>query len=786
MHQRLFVLIASFLFIIQLKSQSGDYRKYMSEGNHLLLENLHMKALTQYQFAYKIDSTNPYLNFKIGVCYLKHPNQKHLAENYLGVAVKNISKKNYDEDPVSKTAPPIALFYYGNALHLDYKFDEAIKMYEEYKNAIDIKKYPDEGLVADRYIKISQTAKERKANPAAITTYNLGDSVNSRFNEISPLISADERMLLFTYAGPLSTGASMNILTDDDAFFEDIFVCYKNPDGTWSKPDTLPGNVNTFAHEATVWLSADAQMLILYRDDKGDGNLYQSFWNGNEWSSPVRMSPEINSTYWEPSACLSPDGNVLYFVSDRPGGIGDRDIYRCKKLPNGNWSKPFNLGDKINTPFAEESPFIPPSGNSLFFSSQGHSTMGGFDIFEIRLDSLGDLTGEIKALPYPINTTDDEEFYIISPDEKRAYYASAHEALDGFGEQDIYMLKLKSDSVPSEVNLFTLFKGRIKHEKGLPLPEGIVINVTDIKSGELQGIYRPQRNGNFAAILNPNNNYNFSYELGDRKFFTEDIEIKSDSDYSVIDREIIYKEPEKIVVEPKVVKQYTTISIKVVDLKNFKPEPGAKIKIEEELIAGQVASMEPIELIANDKGVKDSIILEAGKHYLVTASFREFVGESEQLSTVGQGKKKLSKSIYVSTSSETYNVDSLVNGKFIHYFEFNITDVEHYRNYPQFLDSIDSSIVRTGQITVIIKASASHIPTRFPGGLKALAKMRGETLESKLTEHLIDKGIDVSKIKYELTTVVEGPAYTKDYRKKIREYEKYQYVEAYIKPPNPK
>ena len=776
-------LVFSGCFSLIMLSQSAEYRGYVSEGNHLLLENLYMKALTQYQFAYKIDSANPYLNYKIGVCYLKHPNQKHLAENFLSLAIKNISKKNTDEDPSSQTAPPIALFYYANALHLDYKFDEAIQFYENYKTYIDAKKYPDEIATVERYLQMTKTAIDRVKNPADVTITNMGDSVNSKYSEIAPLLSADERMMIFTYAGPLSTGASMNILTDDDSYFEDIFVCYKNPDGTWSKPDTLPGNVNSFSHDASVALSPDGQTLIMYRDDRGDGNLYQSHWNGIEWSQPIKFSSEINSTYWEPSACLSPDENTLYFVSDRPGGVGDRDLYRCKKLPNGLWSKPFNLGPKINTPWAEESPFISPSGNIMYFSSQGHSSMGGFDIFQVELDSFGDPSGDIKALPYPINTTDDEEFYILSPNGKRAYYASSHEGYDGFGEQDIYVLNLKNDAVEENLVTLALFKGHIKHEKGIQIPDGIVINVTNTQTGELHGIYRPQRNGNFATILVPDNSYEFSYEHESRKFYTETIEIKSDSDYSEIDKEIIYKEPVKVVLEEKKEKTFNMVSIKVIDLRNFQPEPGAKIKIEEEIKVGQLAETPPMEFIADVKGVKDSIMLESGKNYLVTASFREFTGESEALSTKNQGKKKITKNIYVNTSKETYNVDSLVNGRFIHYFEFNITDIEHYKNYPQFLDSIDSSIVRLGSITVVIKASASHIPTRYPGGLKGLAKMRGETLESKLSQHLIDKGIDVSKIKYELSTVIDGPAYTKDFIKKIRQYEKYQFVEAYIKPP---
>ncbi|MBC7863342.1 MAG: PD40 domain-containing protein, partial [Bacteroidia bacterium] len=285
--------LAIFVCCNSFFAQRGDYKHHMVEGNLLLLEENYMRALTEFQKAYAFDSLSANVNYKIGFCYLKHPSEKHLAEKYLEKATANINPNYDEEDPLIKSAPPIAYFYLGKAYHLDYKLDEALNMFDTYKSYLNPKKYKAEIELVEHNEKMCRYAHERIGSPANVRIINMGDSVNSKYAEVSPVLSADERLMIFTYAGPLSTGAAYGNRTPEDGFFEDIFVCYKNQDGTWSKPDTLPGNVNTNQHDGAVGLSADGQTLIIYRDDNGDGNLYYTTWNGVEWETPTKFGPQI-------------------------------------------------------------------------------------------------------------------------------------------------------------------------------------------------------------------------------------------------------------------------------------------------------------------------------------------------------------------------------------------------------------------------------------------------------------------------------------------------------------
>ncbi|MFN7013588.1 MAG: TolB family protein, partial [Bacteroidia bacterium] len=169
-------------------------------------------------------------------------------------------------------------------------------------------------------------------------------------------------------------------IAPDGLPFVDIFISYFE-NGKWTKAQSIGDNINTAGHEASIGLSVDGQTLYIYIDDYGDGNIYESKLKGDSWSKPVKLSDNVNTKNWEPSASISSDGNYLYFTSDRADGLGGSDIWVSKKLPNGDWSLPTNLGPNINTSFDEDAPFIHPDGKTLYFSSKGHSTMGGYDIF---------------------------------------------------------------------------------------------------------------------------------------------------------------------------------------------------------------------------------------------------------------------------------------------------------------------------------------------------------------------------------------------------------------------
>ena len=265
--------------------------------------------------------------------------------------------------------------------------------------------------------------------------------------------------------------------------------------------------INTDGHLATVNISADGQTLFVYRDDNGDGNIYTTTKNqDDQWGELVKLGSDINTEYKESHAHVTPDGNVLYFISDRKkGGLGGQDIYFCKKLPTGDWGLAQNAGNILNTPYDEDGIFLHPDGKTIYFSSKGHSSMGGFDIFYSELDETGNWGAPIN-MGYPVNSTDDDVFFVTSTDGKRAYYSSFKQ--DGFGEKDIYVITL----VDAQEKPLTLLTGFLKVAGFDETPESAIITVTDNETGNLIGRYVPRKkDGKFSIILNPGGDYHIEY-----------------------------------------------------------------------------------------------------------------------------------------------------------------------------------------------------------------------------------------------------------------------------------
>ncbi|MBC7865573.1 MAG: PD40 domain-containing protein [Bacteroidia bacterium] len=761
----LFLFTASFTF-----AQRNKYKDFFTKGNDFLLEENYSLALQEFMNAYKIDSTNANINFKIGYCYTFHPSQKHLAEDYFAKAVLNVNKEYKEDDPMYQYAPYYALFYYGQALHTDYKFEEALKMYDQYESYLDKKKFKEDIEILNHYRQMCKNAKDKMAAPVKITITNMGDSLNSEFADFSPVVSADERMIIFTYRGNEGTGASEGLRTSDGRYFEDVFVSYKKDDGGWTRPVPLSKNVNTNGHEGAVGLTPDGQELLIYRDDAGDGNIYHSSWNGKEWSVPLKFGPEINSKYWEPSACFSADGDILFFVSDRPGGFGGRDLYRCKKLPNGKWSLPLNLGPKINTQYDEESPFLHPNGKDFYFSSEGHSTMGGFDIMVAEMDADGKF-GDVVDMPYPINTTDDDVFYVTSPDSRRAYYASSHEDRNGFGEKDIYLISLVDNN---DQELLALFKGIFIPAKGENLPEGLEVIVTDKNTGDLVGIYRPQRSGTFTTILKPDMEYVVSYQKDGVEFQIEDLPVKKENAFQQINREIPLKPVQ--LAGTKKASEEAMLNVNVI-LKGEKEKPVAGAKIE---IAEKDKDVPFTSYTANAKGVYENIKIETEKNYELKASSGTNTSEVLQFSTSGLNTKKLNKTIYLAEIVAV--AANAEKAKFSNYFVYNKNKVESNPEYDKFLTDFENCVRTNGKAEITINSSASKVPTTQYGGSNLkLAQTRANNLKTELTEYLQKKGLPVKGIVFKLKPIVGGPEYKGDFIVNKKEFEKHQFVEAIVR-----
>lgn len=526
-----FLFVISFSFAQKPKKLFYDGVKYMDMEDYQ----------TALPFFLKLDSmgiSNANIKFHIGLCYLNAPYKKDRAIPYLEQAAQKTNPRYREEFFGEKKAPLMVYKYLGQAYHIGYKFDEAIKNYEKLKELAQDEN-PELAAEMIHYINVSNTAKQMVKQPINIEVINLGENINTDAPEYAPVISADEKILIFTTRRKENVGMQN---APDGLPFEDIFISnFEN--GKWTQAKSIGDNINTAGHEASIGLSVDGQTLYIYIDDYGDGNIYESKLKGNAWSKPVKLSDNINTRNWEPSASISSDGNYLYFTSDRADGLGGSDIWVSKKLPNGEWGLPTNLGPNINTSFDEDGPFIHPDGKTLYFSSKGHSTMGGYDIFYSVRDENGEWSKPVNV-GYPLNTTDDDVFFVLSPDGKRGYYSSFNEK--GFGEKDIYMINFLDAVEPDLV----LYQGNINDCDG-NIPTNVTISITDETTQELYGIYTPNsQTGNYVLILPPGTVYSVSFESDGYTLRTDTIVAKEKDSYYKIERSITMV-PVRLVTNPK-------------------------------------------------------------------------------------------------------------------------------------------------------------------------------------------------------------------------------------------
>ena len=480
----------------------------------------------------KSDPKNANIKSMIGYCYLKTSYEKYKAIPYYEFVMSDVKRHltpfysagNFKE----KKAPIESIRFMGQAYHADYQFNLALDSYFEYQDFVDANNQKALNEIK-RDIRITRNAMALKSEPTDMALRSMSNSLNSKFPEYRPIINADETVMIFTSRRDDGVNSKRG---EDGKFFEDIYVSYREPkEEDWSDPKLIHKNINSNSHEACLFLSADGTHMYLYKSDENDGGIYESKLVGNEWSKPTPLGSSINSEYWETHANQSADGRTIAFVSDRPGGFGGRDIWFVRKLPNGNWGEPQNAGSSINTAYDEESPFLHPDGRSLYYSSEGHNTMGGFDVFQSRLDPGGEWETPTN-IGYPVNTTGDDVFFVPTSDGKRAYFSSFREG--GMGDQDIYIIELEN----AEEKALVIYKGRAVSASGKVVKD-IVITVYDESTGEVTGEYRPNKiSGKFLFILMPGHRYEITYDI-EGMLANETIELQDISKFKALGRLIV-------------------------------------------------------------------------------------------------------------------------------------------------------------------------------------------------------------------------------------------------------
>lgn len=392
-------------------------------------------ALDVYLQATKINPNNVRANFMAGKCYLETI-EKPKAASYFMAAYKLNSKVD-----------PDILYYIAKSYHYGNKFDSASAFYTMFKDEVASGKTVEPGHSKEetlsrieKRLQECEAAKTKIKVKTAFALETVGDHINSEYAEYSPFVTSDETFMVFTSRRKGSTG---NFKDVDNEFFEDIYYS-KKTNGEWSDPVNFGPPINTQNHEACVGLSLDGKELYIYEESNG-GDIYVSHQNADgTWAAPKNFSHKINTKYDEPSLCINKKKDLVFFSSDKPGGTGHLDLFYCEKKNGGDWGDPINLGAEINTTYNEDSPYYDDHTNTLYFSSSGLEGFGGYDVFKSVYDSVSHKWSKPENMGSPINTTDDDLYFMVSEGGKNGYYASAR--VDGKGEKDIYVINFLPDT----------------------------------------------------------------------------------------------------------------------------------------------------------------------------------------------------------------------------------------------------------------------------------------------------------------------------------------------------
>lgn len=457
-------------------------------------------ALTLYREVLDSDPASATAMYGIAECHYALKKYS-LALEYLDKAVAANAKVNSSTN-----------FFYGQIHHRVGDLDKAKEYYNMFIQASKGNSYEKE--LAIKYIKQCDFAKEMMANPVPVTISNMGEVVNTRFEEYAPSITADGKLLIFTSRRSDTKGGEID-KKGDYKFFEDIYFSrYDESTGEWTDSESLYGSVNTETYDAVLSVAPDGSGIYVYKNTvTTTGDIYYSKHNQNEdtWLAATKMPKPINTSYFESSISQTADGNTLYFISERPEGYGQGDIYVSYKKGNG-WSNPKNLGDIINTDEDEKFVFIHPNGKTLYFASNGHECLGSYDIFKTELVN-GKWSIPVN-LGYPINTVNEESTFSLTSDNTKLLLAA--EYADNYGERDIYMVDISQYDLLSsgyDTGSFGQILVMATNKSNKPI-KGIKVEVFNA-AGKLMYAEETDRNGRVKVNLQGNQNYKVVFTDGD-------------------------------------------------------------------------------------------------------------------------------------------------------------------------------------------------------------------------------------------------------------------------------
>ncbi|UKN03065.1 hypothetical protein K6119_06010 [Paracrocinitomix mangrovi] len=735
-----------------------------------MFDKLYSDALFVWEYMLEKEPTNANILYKAGMCQVWLNNEVG-ALPYFEKAQYSVIKNYNPYSPLEKNAPPELFYYLAKASHVNGHVDTALYRYnffiENVKKKHDKYKY---GLLG---IEQCNTAKILMANPESFIIRNIGSNVNTQFGEYSPVVTIDGSALFFTSNRLRIDSTNYKYKNPENGqHFEDIYVTYRDMDGKWSKPKYL-GFCDPRKNNASISVSPDGQEIFVYVDVKG-GDIYYSKIQDTVFQSIVPFpAEELNTDSWETHATISPDGNYLYFVSDRPGGMGGRDIYRLKILPDGSWSKAYNLGPPINTEFDEDAPFLGADSRTMYYSSNGPRSMGGFDIFVTQMDEA-EQWSEPENIGYPLNSFDDDIFYTTTANGMVGFYSS--EKTDGQGDKDIYMVETENNYIKN----VAILSGFIVTSDHSQIPKGITIHVMDLTDATPTRVYRPRRrDGGYVLNLKPCHTYQIDYKLDGEEFYNTELYVPCNSSYQEIHHEIL------------------------LDMVNLEGSQLANLPINNQRWEFENAEYKELlegQIVSTYEG--DSLLYKDFINKYAQFPYKQLDPSKSHIFRIEESDLEICDDLVLNLVDsannilDTYTFNALCETKpsvqeystilttpiFQYNFGYNLDKFDtKNQSLNLYVEGIEQLLAAGKDVTILISSSASKVPTKKYKNNYDLAKKRLETGKSTLIKVLEKRGIDINKIRFvDGSALVQGPSYKNDAQERQSVYQRYQYIKFEI------